>query len=72
MARPGDSKVHLVPNGDPYALCGRPAGKPGWRPYTGDDAQHHSVAAKDRCRDCRIAAEHLPRRPAVPIFPWRL
>ena len=65
--RPKDGKVHLVATGDPYALCGRPAG---------GSADHWTVAehtppAKERCRDCVIAGEHLPRaRPSVPIHPW--
>lgn len=64
--RPGDPKVHLLPAGEPYALCGRPAGTRGrWRRL---DAQ---PATGDRCPDCVTAGKNLPHRPAVPIYPWR-
>lgn len=64
--RPKDAKVHLVAAGDPYALCGRPAGRGGhW------EAVEVTPPAEKRCSDCVIAGEHLPRaRPAVPIHPW--
>lgn len=65
--RTGDPKAHLLPNGEAFALCGRPAGPRGrWTRF-----EHHSPAKDDRCRDCVIAGNALPHRPAVPIYPWR-
>lgn len=65
--RPGDTKVHLLADHELWALCGRPAGAGArWSRLT-----VAAPAVKDRCKDCQLAGEHLPRaRPAVPIYPW--
>lgn len=64
--RSGDSKAHLLADHEHWALCGRPAGPGGtWQMLEA------APPAKERCRDCVTAGEHLPRaRPAVPIHPW--
>lgn len=64
--RPGDPKAHLVPEAEQYALCGRPPGA-----GTGWHRLKQQPAAGDRCPDCVTAGQHLPHRPAVPIYPWR-
>lgn len=64
VTRAGDAKAHLRTPDDPYALCGRPAGKQGWQRFEG------VPLVKDRCHDCQVAGRHINTRPAVPVYPW--
>ena len=64
VTRAGDPKAHLRTLDDPYALCGRPAGKQGWSRVEG------VPDTKSRCRECTIAGRLINTRPAVPVYPW--
>lgn len=77
--RPGDTEAHLVEAGDPYALCGRPAGRRGhhWKaaeatPHLRRKGEKLPPGTITRCTDCDLAMRSSNPRPSEPRYWWRV